>query len=423
MSMRHLRPQGLVRRTFLQGMGCIGAAFSLPRIAAASSSGSAQGLLDRYVDEGKIAGAVAVVGSRERTRFLCSGRIALDADAAEAGPDALWRVYSLTKLVTGAAAMLLIERGELDLDTPVSKFFPTFARSEVLVDPRGTRPAKTLVTIRHLMTHSSGLVGSLVPEPPLADFYLDRRLNVARVSLDDDAHARHQSSLLAFASAAGTVPLAFEPGTRWSYGISSDVLGGVIEKVSQMPFERFLVDRIFQPLGMRDTGFVVRIQQLARFATNYQVSERGLQAVDAPPRTIFATAPPFPYPGSGLVSSARDFARFAAMLSGEGMFDGTRLMATKTARMMMSNLLPEGVAAWGEGWGAGGMVLLSSSTTPGPMGRNRGTYGWEGAAGTSCWVDRAAGVHAVLMTQYMPNRAYDLHTEFAAAVLAETRGV
>jgi CubicO group peptidase (beta-lactamase class C family) len=265
-------------------------------------------------------------------------------------------------------------------------------------------------------------VGSLVPEPPLSTFYLDRRLNVSRVSIEDDRDARHQTSLLAFASAAGTVPLAFEPGTRWSYGISNDVLGGVIEKASGMSFGEFLDSNIFQPLGMRDTSFVVAGSRLRRFATNYQVSDRELRPVDSPPRSIFAMAPPFPYPGSGLVSSARDFARFAAMLLGEGSVGHTRLMASQTARTMMSNLLPAGVTASGDGWGAGGMVLLESTPKAGPLGKNRGTYGWEGAAGTSCWVDRAAGVYAVLMAQYMPNRAYPLHEEFAELALATASG-
>jgi CubicO group peptidase (beta-lactamase class C family) len=413
------------RRAVLGGLGAIGSSLCLAR----STSGAAerdpvQQLLDGYVAQGRLAGAVAAIGTQQGTRFVSSGRIALDPQAAPVDPDSLWRVYSMTKLVTGAAAMLLVERGRLELETPVAEFFPSFARSEVLdeLPARPPHPAKSRVTVRHLMTHSSGLVGSLVPEPPLSTFYLDRRLNVSRVSIQDDSGARHQSSLLAFASAAGTVPLAFEPGTRWSYGISSDVLGGVIEKVSGMPFEMFLDSNIFQPLGMRDTAFTVAGSQLRRFTTNYQVSDGELSPIDSPPRSIFAMAPPFPYPGSGLVSSARDFTRFAAMLLGEGAVGSTRLMASRTARTMMSNLLPADVTATGEGWGAGGMVLLASTATAGPLGKNRGTYGWEGAAGTSCWVDRAAGVFAVLMTQYMPNRAYTLHEEFAALALAGASG-
>jgi CubicO group peptidase (beta-lactamase class C family) len=259
----------------------------------------------------------------------------------------------------------------------------------------------------------------MVPEPPLSTFYADRKLNVSRVSLEDDSKVHHQTSLLAYAVAAGTVPLAFDPGSQWSYGISSDVLGGVIEKVSGIPFERFLERRIFDPLGMIDTSFIVSGAKLNRFATNYEVSSEGLKPIDAPPRTIFAQPPPFPYPSSGLVSSARDFARFTGMLLGEGALNSTRILTTQTARLMMSNLLPGGVKALGQGWGAGGLVLLTSTGGATPFGMTLGTYGWEGSAGTVAWVDRSTGIYAVLMAQYMPSDAYSLHSEFTAAIFAD----
>jgi CubicO group peptidase (beta-lactamase class C family) len=186
-----------------------------------------------------------------------------------------------------------------------------------------------------------------------------------------------------------------------------------------MPFDHFLEKKIFDPLGMNDTSFTVGSAKLNRFATNYQVSSEGLKPVDIPPQTIFAKPPPFPYPSSGLVSSARDFARFTGMLLGEGVIEATRVLTTQTARLMMSNLLPEGVKAFGQGWGAGGLVLLSSTGTPTPFGRTPGTYGWEGAAGTVCWVDRTTGIYAVLMTQYMPSQAYNFHADFTEAVFAD----
>jgi CubicO group peptidase (beta-lactamase class C family) len=346
----------------------------------------------------------------------------LGEHAAKAGPDSLWRIYSMTKLVTGAAAMSLLDEGRLALDTPVGEYFPSFLSSRVLVDPIGaeTRRAPSPVTIRHLMTHSSGLLGSAVTEPPLGPLYLDRRLNVARVSREIEATVQHQASLLAFAEAAGTVPLAFDPGTQWSYGLSSDVLGAVIEKVSGIPFDRFLEQRLFAPLGMTDTGFVVSGSRLSRLATNYEVTAEGLHVLDAPPVSIFAQPPPFPYPSSGLVSSARDFERFAGMLQGDGSLGRTRILTAPTARLMMSNLLPNGVRArFGMGWGAGGAVLVNSIPVATPYGMTGGTYGWSGAAGTVCWVDRRKGIHVVLMAQYMPSEAYTLSTQFAEAVFAD----
>lgn len=411
------------RRKVLGAMGTASASLLLVPLISAAKRGDThrvRALLDEYVAEKKVAGAVAAIGTRERSHFVCSGHIAFGHEAANAEPDSLWRIYSMTKLVTGAAAMVLIEDGKLSLETPVAQIFPSFGSPQVLSGAGAdTRRAQSVITVRHLMTHTSGLVGSMVPEPPLSTFYADRKLNVSRVSLEEDSKVRHQSSLLAFAAAAGTVPLAFDPGTQWSYGISSDVLGGVIEQVAGMSFGRFLEERIFHPLGMLDTGFDVRGEKLSRFAASYQVSPEGVTAIDVPPRSIFAKPPPFPYPSSGLVSSARDFARFTGMLLGEGALDSTRVLATQSARVMMSNLLPVGVTALGQGWGAGGLVLLTSTGEPTPFGMMQGTYGWQGAAGTVAWVDRITGMYAVLMTQYMPTEAYDLHSEFTAAIFAD----
>jgi CubicO group peptidase (beta-lactamase class C family) len=412
------------RREILGAVGKASVSLLLAPVISAAASGRAdhvRALLDEYVAKKKVAGVVAVIGTHERTHFVSAGHIAFDDGAPVAASDSLWRIYSMSKLVTGAAAMLLIEDGKLALETPVAEILPTFDSPQVLVGSGAseTRRAKSAITVRHLMTHTSGLVGSMVPEPPLSTFYADRKLNVSRVSLEDDSKVRHQSSLLAFAAAAGTVPLAFDPGAQWSYGISSDVLGGVIEKVAGIPFEQFLEKRIFHPLRMSDTGFDVDGAKLSRFAANYQVSAGGLKAIDVPPQSIFAKRPPFPYPSSGLVSSARDFARFAGMLLGEGALEGTRVLATQTARLMMSNLLPDGVRALGQGWGAGGLVLLTSTGGPTPLGVTPGTYGWQGAAGTVAWVDRTSGIYAVLMTQYMPTEAYSFHSDFTVAVVAD----
>ena len=411
------------RREILIAAGSVPASLLAPRFISAASHGSThnvKALLDRYVDQKKFAGAVAALGNREGSIYIDSGHIAFSDEAVLASPESLWRIYSMTKLVTGAAAMLLIEDGKLTLETPVAEIFPSFASPQVLVGSGSEmRPARTAMTVRHLMTHTSGLVGSMVPEPPLSIFYADRKLNVSRVSLEEDAKAEHQTSLLAFAAQAGTVPLAFDPGAHWSYGISSDVLGGAIEKVVGVAFARFLEERIFRPLGMVDTGFHVTGEKVRRFATSYQVSADSLTAIDTPPESIFAKPPPFPYPSSGLVSSARDFAQLAGMLLGEGTLNGRRVMATRTARLMMSNLLPSGVTALGQGWGAGGLVLLNPRAEPTPFGPTQGTYGWQGAAGTVAWVDRVRGIYAVLMTQYMPTEAYQLPSEFSAAIYAD----
>jgi CubicO group peptidase (beta-lactamase class C family) len=416
----------MARRAVLGTLVSAPLSLLLPRMIRASGSGlgHVQALLQDYVAKHRIAGAVAVIGTKDGPQWTCAGRLALGDRAAPCEPDSLWRIYSMTKLVTGAAAMQLLEQGKLTLDTPVSEFFPTFGASQVLIEPGKpeTRSARTPVTVRHLMTHTAGFVGSLVPEPPLGELYRERRLNVNWYSIDEESRARHQPSLLAFAQAAGTVPLAFEPGTQWSYGISTDVLGAVLEKVSGIAFEELLKERIFGPLGMADTGFVVSTRALGRLATNYEVTPEGLRAVDAPPQTLFARAPPFPFPASGLVSSAHDFARFAGMLLNEGRLGRTRVLATPTAQLMMSNLLPEGVrASYGLGWGGGGAVFLSSIPGPTPLGMTAGTYGWSGACGTVCWVDRTSGIYAILMAQYTPTESSNLLGDFTGAILRDGR--
>ena len=190
------------RREILGAIAATSAATLLPRIVSAASGNidHVRGLLDEYVAKKKVAGVVAVIGTHKRPRFVSSGHIAFSDGAAAAGPDLLWRIYSMTKLVTGAAAMLLIEDGKLALDTPIAEIFPTFGSPKVLIDSgtSQTRPAKSAITVRHLMTHTSGLVGSMVPEPPLSTLYADRKLNVSRVSLEDDLKgpASNQSSCL-----------------------------------------------------------------------------------------------------------------------------------------------------------------------------------------------------------------------------------
>src|SRR3546814_441111 len=155
------------------------------------------------------------------------------------------------------------------------------------------------------------------------------------------------------------VPLIADPGVRWHYGVGLDLLGAVIERASGQPFDDFLKDRLFDPLDMDDTGFQVPQRKMPRFVANYLLTPRGLQPFDMPPDTIYALKPAFPFGGSGLVSTARDYSRFTAMLLGEGRYGSRRIMLPETAATMMSNLLPKGVEApGGQGFGAGGQVLV-----------------------------------------------------------------
>jgi CubicO group peptidase (beta-lactamase class C family) len=404
------------RRQFLAALA---AAAALPTIGHARTASAAhpavRALIDRYVGEKKVAGMVVAIGTRTGPpQFLAGGTLAFTS-TAQAGPDTLFRIYSMTKPITACAVMMLVEDGKLGLDQPVSEVFPAYARMNVLTDPANslaTRPATRPILIRHLLTHSAGLSYTITGTGPIHKLYAEKGIVPAQTSLQDEATMHRPAKLIAFAEAVASLPLLVEPGTAWNYSISLDVAGAVVEKVSGEPFDRFLQRRILTPLGMKDSGFMVPAAKIGRLATNYTITPQGLVPLDPPPRSIYAAMPAFPYGGAGLVSSARDYARFMAMLLGEGQIGNSRLMKTETARLMMSCLLEPGVMAMGDsGYGAGGRVVLAAK----PAGEAAGTYGWSGAAGTTAFVDRTNGVYAVLMTQFMPSQSYPLNADFGAA--------
>ena len=412
------------RRQFLAALA---AAAALPGTALARDTKGAaahpavRALVERYVAEHKVADMVVDVGGRDGPPdFVSAGRLALGGGAA-AGPDMLCRIYSMTKPLTAAAAMILIEQGKLGLDQPLSDIFPGFAHMTVLTDPANglaTRPATTPILIRHLLTHTSGLSYAIMGNGPLQKLYTAKGIVPAQVSPADEATAHRPPNLIAFAEAVAPLPLLADPGTAWNYSIALDVTGAVIEKVSGEPFDAFLMRHVIAPLGMGDTMFTVPAAKLSRLSTNYTVTPSGLVRLDGPPDSVYARKPAFPYGGAGLVSSARDYARFMDMLLGEGQLGTVRVMKTETARLMMSNLLAPGLTSKdGSGYGAGGKVVIAETPGSGAV----GTYGWSGAAGTTAFVDRTNGVYAVLMTQFMPSNSYPLNAEFGTAFYGDLR--
>lgn len=394
--------------------------------------GNAAALVQRYVAEGKVPGIVVAVGKGDSpTQYIAAGRIADDPTAPMAGPDSLWRVYSMTKPLTGMAAMILVEEGKLKLDQPVSDFIPAFKTMRVLDDPNGTtlasHPATHPITIRNLLTHTAGLGYNIITKGPLLDEYNRLGINPAQVNtqLETGMRAVRPASLEAFANKVATLPLVYEPGTKWSYSIGLDVMGRVIEVASGMPFDAFLQKRIFDPLAMRSTWFTVPASEARRFATNYYYIGDNRVVADAGATSIWLTPPSFPYGGAGLVMSARDYDRFLHMLQDGGTLDGVRIMKPETARLAMSNLLPAGAdtsllggvtkVAGQLGFGAGGSVYLADA--PGVAGK--GTYGWGGAAGTVAWVDPVKGSRGMVMVNYMPSDHWPLRDDLNKALAAD----
>ena len=386
-----------------------------------------QALFDSYVRAGRMPGIVGAFGVGDSlTVFVEAGRIAKAADAPAAGPDTLWRIYSMTKPITGMAVMLLVEEGRIGLDDPVSKYIPAFAHMRVLTRPDTSLdsvPAKTAITIRHLLTHTSGLGYSINAKGPLLHEY--ERLGLVPLAINAAAEATMRrarpATLAAFADRVATLPLIAEPGTRWHYSVGLDVLGRVIEVASGMPFDRFLQTRFFTPLKMDSTGFTVPAKDAGRLATNYAVLGATLAPLDPGRTSVFLTPPSFPYGGAGLLSSARDYDRFLHMLQNGGTLDGVRVMKAETVRRGLSNLMPAGVDAddmpgGAQGFGAGGSVRLTDE----PGGPGKGTFGWAGAAGSIGWVDPTRRVRGTVMVNIMGGNV-PLTEQVGAALLRDAK--
>ena len=418
------------RREILGAGMLAGAAAMAPRLAWAEAlaapdrMANQKAFIDRWVGRGtgKFPGLVCSLGlPGQSTQYAIKGTEGF-TDADVLTPDSLFRIYSMTKPITGMAAMQLIDEGKLSLDQPLADILPRYARMQVQVTPDGSitdlRPAKTPITIRHLLTHTSGLGYSIVQTGPLKTAFEDAGLVPGLIGRNAPAglfRGESVRSLATFADKLAEMPLVYEPGTQWSYSVGLDLLGRVIEVVSGMPFDAFLDRRIFQPCGMTSTFFQVPASEAHRLTTGYAAFGGTLVPIDPGASSIFLDKPPFPFGGSGLVSSPRDYDRFLLMLAGYGRIDGRRVLGELAVRVGTSNLLPAGVplpATMGppSHFGAGGRVGI---------GPEAGIFGWAGAAGTIGTVDMRRGLRSSIFVQFMPPNALPLLTEYQKALQAD----
>lgn len=399
----------------------------VPRAAIAATVAPTQfpkvtAMIDGYVAKRKVPGMLAALGFGEGKPTVIARGIEGFNDRDVETADTLFRVYSMTKPVTGMAAMTLIDDGRISLDQPLSDILPKFARMMVQVTPDGSitdlRPARTPITLRMLLTHSAGLGYSIIQKGPIKAAYEAAGVipgQISKVPIPGLDRGKPVASLALFADRLAELPLVYEPGTQWSYSVALDLMGRVIEVVSGKPFDVFLQERLFGPLGMTSSGFQVAANDVHRLSTNYAVVAGTPIPIDPGEASIFAQKPPFPMGGAGLVTSPRDYDRFLKMIANYGVIDGKRVMTERAIRTGTSNLLPPGVStkgtfANGAGFGAGGRVGLGEAA---------GTYGWGGAAGTVALVHLKYGLRAGLFTQYMPSEAYPVHAEFPTAVMAD----
>ena len=418
------------RRTMLGGLAVAGgfAATARPALALVDSTPSfpaTRAFISGFVERKQLAGTVASIGRGiDAPHFLRAGSTALGGPVP-VDENSLWRIYSMTKPVTGVAAMMLVDCGKLGLDQPIYDLLPTFAKMQVQVTPDGSltdvQPAKTAITVRHLLTHTAGLGYSIVQKGPLLEAYRKNGIlpgKVSRLPLPGIDNSPAAPSLAEFADRLATLPLVYEPGTKWSYSVSLDLLGRVIEVAAGKDFDAFLADEMFGPLGMASTWFQVPASEVGRLTTNYAPLGGALIPIDPAASSIYLDKPEFPFGGAGLVSSAHDFDRFLTMLAGKGAIGSVRLMSEASAMLAMSNLLPPGAdtkGSWveGQGFGAGGRVTL-----PGNPG-GPGAFGWGGAAGTLAFVNPLSGLRGAGYAQYMPPDALDFYNKLPEAILTD----
>ncbi len=378
-----------------------------------------------YVTSRRLPGALAAFGmGTDPLQAIAAGTIANDSSTA-VDLDSLWRIYSMTKPITGIAAMILIDEGRMQLDQPLADILPAFASMQVLTAADApvdqTVAAARPITIRQLLTHTAGLGYGIIQRGPIKTAYEENGISpgvVSRMNFPGVSRAPAAPSLAEFADRLARLPLVYQPGTRWSYSVSLDLLGRVIEVVSGQSFDAFLKTRLFDPLGMASTSFRVAEANIPRLTTNYAPLGGTLIPIDPASTSIYLDQPPFPFGGAGLVSSARDYDRFLAMLLGEGEVGGTRILSTATAQLAMSNLLDdsierEGTFVAGQGFGAGGRVSLPGN----PQGA--GVFGWGGAAGTIAFVDRTRRVRFGGYANYMPSEVYDFQRRVAEVFYAD----
>lgn len=379
--------------------------------AAAGLDGQRLGRLDEYLarlrSAGRIPGWQVLVGRRGHLAHASVGGFADVESGRPVDFGSLYRIYSMSKPVTAVAAMVLYERGELELSDPVARFMPEFADSRVYVGGPDTAPVteplRQPITVRHLLTHTAGLTYGFHRVHPVDALY---RAAGHDIEAPDETLAE---SCRAWAQ----MPLLFQPGSEWNYSVATDVLGRVVELVSGQSLGAFCRSEIFAPLGMLDTSFTVAPPDADRLVRLYLATPEGGLVRGDRDRARVLDPHRAHYGGGGLVSTGRDYYRFASMLSAGGALDGIRILGPRTVALMASNHLPGGadIASFGRpmnptaplsGLGQGlGMSVVLDQVRAG-YASSAGELSWGGAASTVFWVDPELRLVVVVLTQVMP---------------------
>jgi len=406
----------------LSGQG-VADARAIPESAGMSSARLARlaPALQAYVDSGRVAGVVTIVARRGRIVAVDSAGWADREARIPMRSATIFRLASMSKPITSVAALMLVEDGKLLLSEPIATYLPAFRHMMVLItrgdSARGTRdslvPAARGITVRDLLTHRAGITYTFADGSPTEPYYLQAGIH--------DGIAEGEGTIAATVDRIGAQPLAFQPGARWLYGLSTDVLGRLIEVVSGMPLDRFFEQRIFRPLGMRDTYFYVPDDKVTRIAVPYTRDSTGLRPMDPVQRighllvggrgtrgsrTYFSG-------GAGLYSTAPDYARFLQMLLNGGELDGVRLLSPKTIELMTASATEDLTPSpMGPGFGFGlGFEIVRDIGATGNYG-TPGQYFWGGAYGSTFWVDPKEQLLGVMMIQLIPRPGLTIAERF-----------
>ena len=363
------------------------------------------------VDQGRLSGVVTMVARHGKVvAFDATGKRDIAANAPMQ-KDSIFRIYSMSKPITGVAMMMLFEDGKWQLNDPVAKYIPEFANMKVYAtDASNNMVLKDQahpMTIRELMSHTAGFTYGYFSNTPVDK--LQRDADVLNVNNTLDEFIKRMAKL----------PLNAQPGTEWHYSVATDIQGYIVQKLSGMPFEEFLDKRIFKPLGMVDTGFYVPKEKLNRFVEMYNYDKDGkLQVEHEGFNHDFSAKPALSSGGGGLVSTATDYMRFCQMLLNGGQLDGVRLLSPLTVELMRSNVLAPTVPilAPGAGFGLDFAVYTDPVAAGGYYGK--GAFWWGGAAGTWFWIDPVNQLIVVGMIQQMAGTG-----AAAAAGVPDVRGL
>ncbi len=381
-------------------------------------------LKNRYLDPGKIAGALTLVYRRGKIAHLSPQGLADRERGVSMAEDTLFRIYSMTKPITSVALMMLYEHGHFQLNDPVRKFIPEWKNLRVFragsYPQFLTEPCQREMKIRDLFTHMSGLTYGFMHRTNVDAAY--RKLGIGMLD------ARYKGNLQDMIEALADLPLEFSPGTAWNYSVATDVLGHLVEKISGEPLDEYLRRHLFEPLGMLDTGFRVPEEKLDRFAASYtRGPKKELLLLDDPQKSGWAREQRFLSGGGGLVSTAADYLKFCRMLLSGGELDGTRILGPRTLELMTRNHLPEDqdltqlasgafseTTYEGVGFGLGFSVTLDP-VAAGVVG-SAGEFAWGGAASTAFWIDPSEDLIVIFLTQILPSQLFNFRGQLKSII-------